>query len=111
MTEHATHQPKEFARRFDGRKYLITVDDCAEHRHKELHGKMQGATMEEELRLNDEHDERLQTIYSQHSPNENEGPIAHLNQMLKFENTTDSKESDHIKSSPDASMQKKISSP
>ena len=81
------HQPKEFARRFGGKKYLITVNVHAVHRHKELHGKMRGATTEEELRLNDEHDERLQTIYSQHSPNENEGPIAYLNQMLKFEKT------------------------
>ena len=42
---------------------------------------MPGVTTDEELKLADEDDEKLQTIHSQHSPNENEGPNAYLNQM------------------------------
>ena len=31
MTEHVTQQIKEVARRFDGKKYIINEDQCAEH--------------------------------------------------------------------------------
>ena len=87
MTEHATHQPKEVARRFDGKKYSITVDDCAEHRNKKFHGKMLGATTNEDLDLNVENDTRQHTIYSQYSRKKNEGPIANPYRLLKFEKT------------------------
>ena len=87
VTEHATHQTKEFARRFDGKKYIINEDNCAEHRHKKLHEKMPGAITDEEWKFNGDDDERQQTIYSQHSTNENEGLIESMNQMLELENT------------------------
>ena len=87
VTEHATHQIKEFTRRFDGKKYLITVDGCAEHRHKKFHGKMPGAIADEEWKLSEDNDERKQTFYSQNPTNVKEGPIEYMNPMLKVHNT------------------------
>ena len=40
MTEHAAKQIKEFDRRFDGKKYVINEDNCAEHRNKKGYGKL-----------------------------------------------------------------------
>ena len=56
------------------------------HRHKKFYGKEPGFTTDEELKLTEEDDEKLQTIYSQHSPNVSERLNAYLNQMIEFEN-------------------------
>ena len=53
---------KEFTRRFDGKKYLITVDGCAEHRHKKFHGKMLGAITDEEWKLNEDDDDETANV-------------------------------------------------
>ena len=58
MIEHATQQIKEVARRFDGKKYIINEDNCAEHRNK-VYGKMPGVTTDEEWRLNEDDDENM----------------------------------------------------
>ena len=86
MTEHATHQIKEFARRFDGKKYIINEDNNAEYGHKKFHEQIPGAITDEEWKLSEDDDERQQTIYSQNSTNENEGPIEYMNQKIEFEN-------------------------
>ena len=85
MIEHATQQIKEVARRFDGKKYIINEDNCAEHRNKKVYGKMPGVTTDEEWRLNEDDGKYLQTIDSQHSPNVNVVPNAYLNQTTEFE--------------------------
>ena len=84
MTEHATQQIKEVARRLDGKKYIINEDNCAEHQHK-VYGKMPGVTTYEEWKLNEDDEKYMQTTDSQHSPNVNVVPNAYLNQMTEFE--------------------------
>ena len=87
MTEHATKQIKEFNRRFDGKKYIIKEDQCAEHRNTKVHGYMPVITTDEEWRINEVEDENLQTSDFQLSPNAIFEPNAYLNQMIRSEDT------------------------
>ena len=59
----------------------------AVHQYKELHGKMLGATTNEELDLDVVNDTRQRTVYSQYSYKKDEGPTANSYQLLKTENT------------------------
>ena len=86
FTELATQQVKEIDRRFDGKKYIINEDNCAEHWNKKVCGKMSESKTDVKWKFNDDDDESAQTTDFLHSPNAIVEPYAYLSQLINLEN-------------------------